>query len=67
MRTEQQIVDDANKLARELYGLMGYTVPEGYRFDRAHHPHEQSCWRMACVAYEMIEGTDVEDALGQLE
>lgn len=66
-RTEQCIVDDANNLARIFYGLLGYEVQHGYRFDRATHPQECAMWKMAVIAYENIEGTDVEDALEQLE
>lgn len=39
-RTDQQIVDQTNELARQLYALRGYTVRESYRFDKATHPHE---------------------------
>lgn len=67
MRTEQEIVDDANALARVFYGLLGYQVEAGYRFDAATHPQETAMWRMAVIAYENIEGTDVEDALSQTE
>lgn len=66
-RTEEQIVDDANALARVFYGILGYQVEPGYRFDEATHPQEVAMWRMAVIAYENIEGTDVEDALEQLE
>ena len=44
-RTDQQIVDQTNDLARRLYRLRGYTVAEGYRFDKATHPHEVEAWR----------------------
>lgn len=67
MRTEQEIIDDANALARVFYGLLGYQVEPGYRFDRATHPQESAMWAMAVIAYENIEGTDVEDALASIE
>lgn len=66
-RTEKDIVADANALARVFYGILGYQVQPGYRFDEATHPQEQAMWKMAVIAYENIEGTDVEDALNQLE
>jgi hypothetical protein len=65
-RTEQQIVAEANSLARDFYGLMGYEVPRSYRFDRARHPQEQLCWRMAVHAFEVLQATDVQDALAGL-
>lgn len=67
MRTEQKIVDDANALARVFYSMLGYEVASGYRFDKATHPQEKAMWNMAVVAYENIEGTDVDDALNQIE
>ena len=64
---DEKIVCRANALAREFYGMLGCQVAEGYSFDRAKHPQEVACWRMACRAYEVINGTDVEDALSRLE
>jgi hypothetical protein len=66
-KTDEQIVADANSLAREFYQLSGYVVPEGYRFDKATHPHERLAWRQAVLAYEVIEATPVEDALSNIE
>lgn len=65
-RTEEQIVDDANELARDFYSILGYEAREGFRFDLSAHPQEQAMWRMACHAFEKIHGTDVEDALETL-
>jgi hypothetical protein len=65
--TSDMIVAQANALARNFYAMMGYVVPEGYRFDRAKHPQERLCWKMACHAFEVIEGTDVEECLTQVE
>jgi len=48
-------------------GLLGYQVEPGYRFDEATHPQEVAMWAMAVIAYENIDGTDVEDALEQIE
>ena len=67
MKTDAQIVQSANELAREFYACLGHKVPKGYRFDRATHPQEQSMWEMAVIAYEHIEGTDVDDALANEE
>lgn len=67
MKSDRQIVDDCNALAREFYGMFGCQVPEGYRFDAATHPQEQSMWNLAVAAYYHIEGTDVEEALAAME
>ena len=65
--SERAIVTKANELARRFYKAMGYEVPEGYRFDEARHPQERLCWLMSCDAFEMIEGTDPNEALASLE
>ena len=66
-RTDHQIVDQTNDLARRLYRLRGYTVAEGYRFDKATHPHEVEAWRGACEAQSLLTGTDPSDALDNLD
>lgn len=65
-RNAQTIVDGANVLARTFYRRMGYQRPEGYRFDRATHPREQMCWRMAADAYEQFFGTELGEVLDEL-
>jgi hypothetical protein len=64
-KTDREIVEGANALARALYELRGYVTREGYRFDKATHPHEVEAWRAAVLAYEHINGTDVENALAE--
>lgn len=65
--TNQQIVDNANILAAKFYSSLGYQVEKGYRFDQAKHPQEQQMWDFACISFDLIQGTDVEDALQQLQ
>ncbi|MCW0053996.1 hypothetical protein OIV36_31500 [Burkholderia pseudomallei] len=66
-RTDKQVVDQTNELARKLYALRGYEVREGYRFDLATHPHEVEAWDGACAAQLMLTDTDPADALANLE
>lgn len=66
LKTDQQIVDECNELARLFYKMHGYEVEDGYRFYEAHHPQEIGMWNMAVAAYEHIEGTKVEQALLEL-
>lgn len=63
-RTDHQIVDQTNDLARRL---RGYAVAEGYRFDKATHGHEVEAWRGACEAQILLTGTDPGDALDNLD
>lgn len=65
-RTDQQVVDQTNELARQLYSLRGYNVREGYRFDQATHPHEVEAWQGACAAQLLLTDTDPNDALDNL-
>lgn len=67
LKTEKQIVDDTNKLARLFYKMSGNAVPDGDKFYEAHHSAEVLCWDMAMAAYDHIEGTDVIDALCEIE
>lgn len=61
------IIADANELAQQFYALMGYVVPDGYRFDRAQHPQERLCWSMVEAAYEQIASTTLSEILAELE
>jgi hypothetical protein len=65
VRTDREIVNQTNALARELYRLRGYVVPEGYRFDQSTHPHMLEAWAGACAAQIMLTETDPDDALGE--
>lgn len=66
MKSDQQVIDQTNALARGLYALRGYRVPEGYRFDTATHPHEVEAWSGACLAQNMLCDTDPMDAVDNL-
>ena len=67
MEENKKIVKEANELARKFYLAHGYNVEKGYRFDQATHPQEQGMWNLAVMAYSFIEGTDVEEALVEIE
>lgn len=67
MRIDEGVIAQTNELARELYALRGYHVREGYRFDRATHPHEVKGWEGACRAQQLLTNTDPRDALANLE
>lgn len=66
-RTNKQIIDQTNALARECYRSMGYAVRKGYRFDRATHPQELGLWEQACIAQRILTGTDPNDCLAEEE
>ena len=69
-RTAQEIVDQTNEIARIIYKGMGYTSPEGFEFHTEtinRHPHEENCWASACEIQELMTGTEVDDAIEELE
>ena len=67
MRTDQNILDQTNRLAWELYKLRGYTAKVGYPFHLATHGHEVEAWNAAVIAQEMLTKTDLSDVLANLE
>ena len=66
MRTEQEIIDQTNALAREFYAIMGFHVREGYRFDQAMRGRARDMWQMACLAQDRLTDTDVDNALAEV-
>ena len=66
-KSDREILDAANELARKFYLGHGYQVPEGYRFDQAVHPQEKGMFNLAVMAYDHIDGTDVLEALANVE
>ncbi len=68
MRTNKQVVKDANKLARRFASASGWdTTKKGMKFYRSENPRAKHFWNLAVVAYEVITGTEVEDALADIE
>lgn len=63
----EQIIKNANELARKFYRSYGNNVKKGYRFDIAKHPQEKGMWNLAVLAYDFIEGIDIEDVLEEVE
>lgn len=69
-RTDCQIVDETNALARyimaELVGT-GYQVPDGWKFYEQPDPRSRKAWLHAVAIMEMITFTNAEDALSNLD
>jgi len=65
IKTVAEIVKDGNALARSFYAAMGKVVADDYKFYEATHPEEYGCWIQAVIAYDHIEGTDLEDCLAE--
>lgn len=65
--TNRELVDAAIELAGEFYAMQGYTHRQGFKYWESPHPHEQLVFKMACHAFEVIRGSDVMDAITDLE
>jgi hypothetical protein len=66
VRTDQEIIEQTNELARRFSRLQGYEAPEGHKFYEDGGDHMPCPWLLACVAQEFLTGTDPDDALGNL-
>lgn len=65
--TDREIVDAALALANKFYSMLGYEIRDGFKFYESLHPQEIMVWGMACAAFNDIRGSDVANALEELE
>lgn len=65
-RTDQEIVDQTEELARKFADADGYTLI-GESFRGAEAPRAQKAWQLACMAQEFLTNTDVENAVANLD
>ena len=65
--TNRELVDAAIELAGQFYAMQGYTHRTGFKYWESPHPHEKLVFEMACRAFEVIRGSDVMDAIADLE
>lgn len=63
--TNRELVDAAIELAGEFYAMQGYSHRPGFKYWES--PPEQLVFEMACRAFEIIRGSDVMDAVADLE
>jgi hypothetical protein len=66
-KTDQQIVDAANRLAWKFAAADGWEYPQGFRFDQGGNSRILSCWELARIAFEDLTGTDINDAVASCE
>jgi hypothetical protein len=69
-RTDKEIVDQTNAIARIIYFNMGYEVEEGTEFHTPtinRHPQETICWNAACDIQDLMTQTSPEDAVDNLQ
>ena len=69
MRTNQEIVDQTNELARRFAARQGYLFARGCKFYKPEDSPRALLfyWEMACIAQKELTGTDAENALAELE
>ena len=66
MRTNKEIVDQTNELARIIIGAMGFDIEEDYLFYMSKNTRSQKAWFTACEAQELLTSTDVSEALDEM-
>ena len=66
-RTELEIVNQTNDLARIILTQNGYDVPKGHKFSDDANPRSKSSWQRACEIMEHMTATDPNDALANLD
>ena len=70
MRTEQEIVDQTNAIARIIYASRGYKVEDDFVFHIEtvnRHPYERSSWQAACEIQLLMTQTDPNDSVDNLD
>ena len=65
-KSNEEIILEANELARKFYKMLGKERSEDFNFFSATHPEEARMWNQAVIAYDHINGADVENALDEL-
>lgn len=66
-RTDAEIIDQTNELARKICRIHGYDTPVGLKFYNSVHSRSHDAWLCACEAQKLLTDTDPEDALANLE
>lgn len=65
-RSDLEIVEQTEELARELAQQDGFTLESG-NFRRSQNPRVITYWERACTAQRLLTGTDPEDAIDNIE
>lgn len=65
--TNRELVDAAIELAGHFYAMQGYSHRPGFKYWQSPHPQERLVFEMACHAFVIIRGSDVMDAIADLE
>lgn len=66
-KSDEQIIQEANELAREFHRFNGYEVPDGFKFYETENPRAIAAWNLAVIAYEFLTGTDLTDVLSNID
>lgn len=65
-RTDRQIVEQTNELARQFGRILGWETTPGVQIYREVNPRARDFWNLACAAQEALTATDPNDALRNL-
>ncbi len=65
--TNEELVNAAIELADDFYRLHGFEPKKNFKYWESSHPQEQLIFEMACLAFEKIRGSDVMEAIEDIE
>lgn len=65
-RTDADVVQQTNELARRFHELMGHKAHPEFCFWSATRGREKQCWQMACAAQQLLTATDPNDACANM-
>nr|WP_309546161.1 hypothetical protein [Providencia rettgeri] len=65
--TDRELINAAMELACTFYSMMGYTHRKDFKYWESAHPQERLVFDMACEAFKVIRGSDVMNAIDELE
>jgi hypothetical protein len=66
-KTDREIVDEVNEIARTCLDCMGVSAPPDHKFYASKNPRSVKAWGSAVEIYERLTGTEVHDALLAVE
>lgn len=67
MRTDKEIVDQTEALARKFAEMNGWQVPPRKKMSDSVNPRFLVFWEMACQAQKVLTNTDPSDALSNVD
>lgn len=65
--TNEEIIEKAERLARQFYAVDGFAVPDWFTFRDATAPRAKQVWRKVVIAFEELLQTPLRDVVEEME